>query len=161
MLDSVLESQKRVFEVLADKEYKESKNNQYYQLFLEIEDGAKGCTNVSTLRGYADRAEALKIRLLNEMDRMDTEIAMKKAEEIRKALEAKAAEIGNVDQEQIEVEVKKEIKVKKSKNVPIKTMTKTASWRIETKEDVDRYVEDLRMKLMDELDADTIVNIEF
>ena len=86
---------------------------------------------------------------------------MKKAEEIRKALEAKAAEIGNVDQEQIEVEVKKEIKVKKSKNVPIKTMTKTASWRIETKEDVDRYVEDLRMKLMDELDADTIVNIEF
>ena len=95
------------------------------------------------------------------MDRMDTEIAMKKAEEIRKALEAKAAEIGNVDQEQIEVEVKKEIKVKKSKNVPIKTMTKTASWRIETKEDVDRYVEDLRMKLMDELDADTIVNIEF
>ena len=161
VLDSVLESQKRVFEVLADKEYKESKNNQYYQLFLEIEDGAKGCTNVSTLRGYADRAEALKIRLLNEMDRMDTEIAMKKAEEIRKALEAKAAEIGNVDQEQIEVEVKKEIKVKKSKNVPIKTMTKTASWRIETKEDVDRYVEDLRMKLMDELDADTIVNIEF
>ena len=66
-----------------------------------------------------------------------------------------------MDQEQIEVEVKKEIKVKKSKNVPIKTMTKTASWRIETKEDVDRYVEDLRMKLMDELDADTIVNIEF
>lgn len=161
VLDSVLESQKRVFEVLADKEYKESKSNQYYQLFLEIEDGAKGCTNVSTLRGYADRAEALKIRLLNEMDKMDTEIAMKKAEEIRKALEAKAAEVGNVDQEQIEVEVKKEIKVKKSKNVPIKTMTKTASWRIETKEDVDRYVEDLRMKLMSELDTDTIVNIEF
>ena len=161
VLDSIQESQKRVFEVLADKEYKDSKNNSYYQMFFEIEDGANGCTNVSVLRGYSDRAEALKIRLLNEMDKMDAEIAMKKADDFRKALEAKAAEIGNVNKEQIEIEVKKEIKVKKSKNVPIKTMTKTASWRIETKEDVERYVEDLRMKIMSELDIDTIVNIEF
>ena len=40
-------------------------------------------------------------------------------------------------------------------------MTKTASWRIESKEDVDRYVEELRTRLMNELEADTIVNIEF
>lgn len=44
-------------------------------------DGAKGCINVSTLRGYDDRAEALKIRLLNEMDQKGRDIAMKKAEE--------------------------------------------------------------------------------
>jgi hypothetical protein len=159
--DSILESQKRVFEVLGTKEYKEKKLNAYSALFTEIEEGAKGCTNVSILRGYADRAEALKIRLLNEMDKLDTELAMKKAEEIRKALEQKAAQTGNVDKEQIEVEVKKEIKVKKTKNVPVKTMTKTASWRIESREDVDRYLDDLRMKLISELDVDTIVNIEF
>ena len=103
----------------------------------------------------------MKIRLLNEMDKMDTDIAMRKAEEMRKALEAQAAQNGTVDKEQIEVEVKKEVKVKKTKNVPVKSMTKTASWRIESKEDVDRYVEELRTRLMNELEADTIVNIEF
>ncbi len=60
------ESQKRVFEVLNTKEYKESKINPYNDMFFEIQNGAESCTNVSTLRGYADRAEALKIRLLNE-----------------------------------------------------------------------------------------------
>ena len=161
VMDSVKESQKRVFEVLNTKEYKEQKNSSYFSQFMEIEDAAKACTNVSVLRSYADRAEALKIRLLNEMDKMDTDIAMRKAEEMRKALEAQAAQTGTVDKEQIEAEFKKEVKVKKTKNVPVKSMTKTASWRIESKEDVDRYVEELRTRLMNELEADTIVNIEF
>lgn len=161
VLASVSESRKRVFEVLNTKPYKDEKLNGYIDLFLEIENGAQSCTNVSVLRGYADRAEALKIRLLNEMDKMDQNIALKKAEEIRKALEAQAAKTGNIDKEKIEVEVKKEVKVKKTKNVPIKNMTKTASWRIESREDVDRYIDELRLKLISELDTDTIVNIEF
>ena len=161
VLASVAESQKRVFEVLNTKEYKESKINPYNDMFFEIQNGAESCTNVSTLRGYADRAEALKIRLLNEMDKMDQDIALRKAEEIRKALEAQAAKTGSIDKEKIEVEVKKEVKVKKTKNVPIKNMTKTASWRIESREDVDRYIDELRLKLISELDVDTIVNIEF
>ena len=161
VLASVSESRKRVFEVLNTKPYKDEKLNGYIDLFLEIENGAQSCTNVSVLRGYADRAEALKIRLLNEMDKMDQNIALKKEEEIRKALEAQAAKTGNIDKEKIEVEVKKEVKVKKTKNVPIKNMTKTASWRIESREDVDRYIDELRLKLISELDTDTIVNIEF
>lgn len=161
VLASVSESRKRVFEVLNTKPYKDEKLNGYIDLFLEIENGAQSCTNVSVLRGYADRAEALKIRLLNEMDKVDQNIALKKAEEIRKALEAQAAKTGNIDKEKIEVEVKKEVKVKKTKNVPIKNMTKTASWRIESREDVDRYIDELRLKLISELDTDTIVNIEF
>ena len=40
-------------------------------------------------------------------------------------------------------------------------MTKTASWRLETTEDVDKYLNELRLKLVSELDTDTIVNIEF
>ena len=161
VMDSVEESQKRVFEVLNTKEYKKQKNLTYFTMFGEIEEAAKACTNISVLRSYADRAEALKIRLLNEMDKMDRDIAMHKAEEIRKALEAQAAQNGKVGKEQIEVEVKKEVKVKKTKNVPVKSMTKTASWRIETREDVDRYIEELRTRLMNELETDTIVNIEF
>lgn len=166
VLDSVLESQKRVFEVLRTKEYKESKLNSYHALFFEIESGAKACTNVSTLRGYSDRAEALKIRLLNEMDKMDQEIALKKAEEVRKKLESKAKEAGQYDTESIERQVHKAAEengyqYRQVKNIPLKKMTKTSSWRIESAEELDRYLAELRMNLIAELDAKTIVNIEF
>ncbi len=96
------------------------------------------------------------------MTQMDQAIAVKKAEEVRKRLEAQAKEVGNVDQAQIEAEVQKKVeKVKKTKNVSIKSITKTASWRLENTEDVDKYLNELRLKLVSELDTDTIVNIEF
>ena len=162
VLDSVYDSQKRVFDVLNTKEYAETRRSRYTAMFDEIIDAAKGCTNVSVLRGYADRAEALKMRLLNEITQMDRDIALKKAEEVRKKLEEQAKAVGNVDQAQIEAEVQKKVeKVKKTKNISIKSMTKTASWRLETTEDVDRYLNELRLKLVNELDTDTIVNIEF
>lgn len=166
VLDSVLESQKRVFEVLGTKEYEERKRNSYNELFLEIENGAKACTNVSTLRGYSDRAEALKIRLLNEMDRMDREIALKKAEEVRKRLELEAKESGQFDTKSIELQVNQAAKengyqYKRVKNIPFKKMAKTSSWRIESVEDLNQYLAELRMNLLSELDANTIVNVEF
>ena len=145
VLDSVYDSQKRVFDVLNTKEYAETKRSSYSALFDEITNAAKGCTNVSVLRSYADRAETLKIRLLNEMTQTDQNIALKKAEEVRKRLEAQAKEVGNVDQAQIEAEVQKKVeKVKKTKNVSIKSITKTASWRLENTEDVDKYLNELR-----------------
>lgn len=166
VLDSVTESQKRVFEVLSTKEYKESKLNSYHELFLEIENAANGCTNVSTLRGYADRAETLKIRLLNEMDKLDQEIAIKKAEEVRKKLEAEAKENGQYDTDLIARQVSKVAEengyyAKQIKNVTFKKISKSSSWRIESVEDVDRHLSELRNNLLSELADDMIVNVEF
>ncbi len=166
VLDSVSESKKRVFEILNTKEYKESKRNRYIELFDEIEDGANSCTNVSTLRGYADRAETLKIRLLNEMDKSDREIAIKKAEEARKKLETEARENGQYDTDLIEQQVirvaeENGYQCKQVKNISFKKIARTSSWHIENKEDVERYINELRVKLVNELDADTILNIEF
>lgn len=166
VLASVAESQKRVFEVLNTKEYKESKINPYNDMFLEIQNGAESCTNVSTLRGYADRAEALKIRLLNEMDKMDQEIAIKKAEEVRKKLEAEAKENGQYDTDLIEQQVSKVAEEngyhsQHIKNVTFKKISKSSSWRIESVEDLDKHLNELRNNLLLELDDNTIVNVEF
>lgn len=166
VLASVAESQKRVFEVLNTKEYKESKINPYNDMFFEIQSGAESCTNVSTLRGYADRAEALKIRLLNEMDKMDQDIALKKAEEVRKKLEAEAKENGRYDTDLIEQQVSKVAEEngyhsQHIKNVTFKKISKSSSWRIESVEDLDKHLNELRSNLLLELADNTIVNVEF
>ena len=43
----------------------------------------------------------------------------------------------------------------------IKEITAYSSWQIETEEDVRRYVSELQKKLMDKLENNTVIHIEF
>ena len=152
VLDSIGQAMKRVLDVLSTKEYNDKKRASYIEKFQEIKEGAEHCNNVSTLRSFADKAEALKLRLLNEMDELDNELAAQKAEK-EGAKQATSAD--KVDGAPAPV------KIRKTKNVSIKMMTGTASWRLESKEDIDRYINSLRKTLEAQLDEDTIVNVEF
>ena len=152
VIQSIDAARNRVAEVVDGKEYAAKKKPMYMEMFLEISNGAGGCNNVSVLRSYADKAETLKIRLLNEMDALDADIARKKAEEAQ----VKSAEEGK---EPIDFVVKNP--VKKTKNVTIKNVTHTSSWRIESAKDIEKYVEQLRKSLMSELDGNDVVNVEF
>lgn len=162
VLDAIDQSRRRVIEVLDTKDYAENYRQKYNTLFIEIHDGAAQCNNVSSLRSFADKAEALKIRLLNEMDNRDAQIARVKAEAARHAAEEaarRAREQGKTIN--IAAEPQLEYNVKKTKNVTIKNMTQTASWRLESAEDVDRALEALRRSLLAELNEYDIVNVEF
>ena len=159
MLDSIDQARARVLEVLSTKEYNEQKRNTYFTLFREIRDSAEHCNNVSSLRSYADKADALKLRLLNEMDALDNKLAQQRAAEEarRKAEEAKQ---NGTPAAEVEV-APAPVKIRKTKNVSIKMMTGTSSWRLESKADIDKYIAGLRETLEAQLDEDTIVNVEF
>ena len=158
VLDSIDQARKRVLDVLSTKEYSDQKRAAYFEKFQEIRDGATHCNNVSTLRSYADKADALKLRLLNEMDELDAALAGQRAEEARRKVEeAKQSGIPALETEVPPAPVK----IRKTKNVSIKMMTGTSSWRLESKADIDRYIDSLRKSLEAQLDEDTIVNVEF
>lgn len=151
VMQSIEAAKDRVVEIVDTKEYVVEKKPKYMELFLEISSGAEKCNNVSGLRSYADKAEALKIRLLNEMDAMDARIARRKAEEEEKKK--------NPNSKTIDITVK--VPVKKTKNITMKNVTHTASWRIESAADVEKYIEQLKVSLLAELDANDVVNVEF
>ena len=159
VLDSIDQAWKRVFEVLSTKAYNDQKGTAYFEKFQEIRDGATRCNNVSTLRSYADKAEALKLRLLNEMDELDRKLAKQKAEEEARRQAETAKQSGKPAPEATVAPAP--VKIRKTKNVSIKMMTGTASWRLESKADIDRYMDGLRRSLEAQLDEDTIVNVEF
>ena len=146
---SIEDDRDRVIEVVETKEYKDEKKPKYQEMFIEIWNGADTCNNVSRLRAYADKASALKIRLLDEMNDLDAAIAAKKA--------AENAASGNTPAPDVIVKVPQ----KKTKNVTIKTVAHTSSWRIEKAEDVDKYIDQLKKSLLDELNENDIVNVEF
>lgn len=153
------EARTRTLEVLKEKPYAADKKDKYIELFVEIREESSHCNNVSRLRSYADRAEALKLRLMNEMDQLDADIAKKVAEEEeRKRKEAeKRGETPPVPVTPIVPQPKP----KKKKNVGIKSVALTSSWRIETEEDIDKALATLRQNLKAQLEENTIINVEF
>ena len=159
VLDSIDQARSRVLEVLSTKEYNDQKRSTYFAQFQEIRDGAEHCNNVSSLRSYADKADALKLRLLNEMDALDNKLAQQRAAEEarRKAEEAKQS---GTSTDEMEI-APAPVKIRKTKNVSIKMMTGTSSWRLESKADIDKYIAGLRESLEAQLAEDTIVNVEF
>ena len=96
---------------------------------------------------------------------LDRQIAERKqVEEIRRIKEeAKkyGADLTDTEVAHKVAEQKAQFKVRETKNVSIKKMTGTSSWRLENTQDVDRYIEELRKTLVAQLDEDTIVNVEF
>lgn len=159
VMDSIDQARSRVLEVLSTKKYNDQKRSTYFAQFQEIRDGAEHCNNVSSLRSYADKADALKLRLLNEMDALDNKLAQQRAAEEarRKAEEAKQS---GTSTDEVEI-TPAPVKIRKTKNVSIKMMTGTSSWRLESKADIDKYIAVLRETLEAQLDEDTIVNVEF
>ena len=102
----------------------------------------------------------MKLRLLTEMDSLDGKIAREKAMEEARRREELAGENGGQNSPMVE-EPGPVYKVRRTKNVSIKKMTGTASWRLESAEDIERHIARLRETLLEQLDEDTIVNVEF
>ncbi len=101
-----------------------------------------------------------------KMDKMDQDIALKKAEEVRQKLEAEAKETDGMIQILIEQQVSKVAEEngyhsQHIKNVTFQKISKSSSWRIESVEDLDKHLNELRNNLLLELDDNTIVNVEF
>ena len=160
VLDAIGQARDRVMEVLNTKEYAASKRQKYIDLFAEIKDGAEHCNNVSSLRSFADKADALKIRLMNEMDAADRQITYEKAKKEAEEAARRAKEEGKTVPDRVAEETVV-YKAKKTKNVTIKNMTHTSSWRLESEQDIDKYLAALRKALLEELEGTDIVNVEF
>ena len=103
------------------------------------------------MQGIGVEVDALKIRLLNEIDKMDQELARAQAEKLKLANHSNDYSTQNIPVP----------RVKQRKNISIQTINISNSWQIETAQDLDKYLAGLRNEIINELDENTIINIEF
>ncbi len=139
--DAIEEARKRVLDELNGKKCADTLKAKCLGRFAELKEKAETCNNVATLQNIKVEADALKVRLLNEI-----------AEEEAKTSPLTAHEEHRDDQP---------LPVRKKKTVSIKSVNSATTWQIETIEDVDEYLKELRKKLIGTLEDNTIVNIEF
>ena len=151
VLQAIADDRERITTILAEKPYHDQYAARFKQQFDELTKQAEGCNNITTLRSYRDQSDALKLRLLNVMDQRDRELAAKP-----EPVTYVQGSTGKTPPTKVA-----EPPAKQKKNIGIQTVTRAASWRIESAADVDHYLEQLRERLLLELDEQTIINIEF
>ena len=134
-----------------DKKCHDKLSNKYVNLFKEISDKALHCNNVATLQNIKVEADALKVRCLNEIEAEESKI-------IAKEQPSDATVDSNTESSVINPHTPK---VKKRKTVSIKSINNATTWQIENEADVKKYIAELEKKLMNTLEEDTIINIEF
>ena len=140
---SVDEARSRVFEALKDKKCETILRDKFITKFNELRDKVDTCNNVARLQNIKVEADALKIRCLNEIEAEEKKLSPSPTPMDDDKPDAPAAP------------------VKKHKNVSIKSINAETSWVIETPDDVEKYVSSLKKQLMDSLEENTIIRIEF
>ena len=148
------EARKRVFEELDGKKCHDKLSDKFVDLFREIRDKATHCNNVATLQNIKIEADALKVRCLNEINKEEAKL-------IAEEQPAQAPDNANQNSTLDTPNVPAPAHAKKKKTVSIKTINNAATWQIENEEDVKRYISELQAKLLETLEDDTIINIEF
>ena len=156
VLASIDDAKKTVFKELDQRAYKDEFSSRFNQLFNEITKKAKECNNVAVLQNIKVEADALKVRLLNEISKKDEEVAKAIEKEKEKEYE-EGGDGGNSEVADPPVPVV----FKKQKHVSIKSINVSSSWQIETHEDIEKHLQTLRSKLMEQLEENTVINIEF
>lgn len=149
--DAIEDAKARVFDELEGKACKDALKPKYIKAFDDIKEKLDKCNNVATLQNIKVEADAMKVRYLNE-------------------IAVEEAKIPPVTPPIVDPEREGEDDTpptppapqpKKHKILSIKTVNSESTWQIETEEDVKRYLDELKIKLMATLEEDTIINIEF
>lgn len=137
---------KDVFEYLESVEvqHKDALKEKFIRLFDEIREKIKTCNNLANLKNITLAAESLRDRCYNEI-----ESDIKQPE----PAPATSTSDGTV--------APPPVPVIKRKRVSMRQLNMGVSVEIKNAEDVDEYVERLKQKLLNELEKDTIVRIEF
>ena len=151
--NAIQEARQRVFEELQDKKCHDKLVDKFINLFSEISDKAMSCNNVATLQNIKVEADALKVRCLNEIEKEEAKI-------IAAEQPTHVAETGNYSGKPI-APAAPAPKVKRKKTVSIKSINNATTWQLENEADVKKYIAELEKKLMNTLEEDTIINIEF
>ena len=151
---AIEDARARVFEHLDGKHCKQEFSSKYVNKFEELRQKAESCNNLADLQSVTVEADALKVRCLNEIDSRENAILKEIAEKQAKAVEQKGGSVPDTPPTPKPV-------IKKRRSISIKSINTSGSWQLESEEDVKKYVAELEKKLIQTLEDDTIINIEF
>jgi hypothetical protein len=146
LLSSLEEKKKSVFAKLEGKSYGDDLNAALIKRFDAMERKIKECDEPSLLKSMNYELDRIYTDALNEIEAVKID-----------AFNAISKQPLHF---QDQVKIKEEFKINITTHISIKSLNISA-WHIETTDDLEKYITDLRHKISAELRDDTIISVEF
>ena len=149
--EAIQDAMKRVFNELNGKLCQGVLEDKFIKIFKEIKDKTESCNDLAVLQSIISEVNTIKLRFLNEIN-SEEEILInnQKTEKNDTSIVEPAEQENSVSLAPI----------KKIKTISFKELNKS-SWQIETEADVKKYIDVLEKQLINSLEENTIINIEF
>jgi hypothetical protein len=141
LLDSLEDKKKKIFAKLEGKSYSDEFYVPLANRFSDIEQRVKKCTEPCLLDNISREIDRLNTDLLNEIDSKEAELAV-------------AASTGTESEAALP-------KTQRTKYISMRTLLSSSSWRIETEEDIDTHLAQLKHRILTEMKDDDIISVEF
>lgn len=141
----------KVKEVLDTKSFAEVLRPRINQRFDEIWEKLRTSSDIAAIKNIKLESDTLKIKCLDEID--EYERAHQPAPEPPVAPVVPGKE--SIDPTPVPTKVK----TKRRKNVSISNVAGARTYSIETEQDIDKFLAEMKQKLMNELEEDTIITL--
>ena len=150
--EAIQDAMKRVFNELDGKLCHDRLKDKFIKTFEEIRNKAETCNDIAILQSIILEVNTLKLRFLDEIIFEEENIIKLQKTTNGGPLAGESKVNGN------DISL---LQAKRRKCISFKAINNHSSWEIETESDVNKYMEELERKLMDSIEENTIISIEF
>ena len=141
----------KVKEVLDSKPFAEVLRPRINQRFDEIREKLTTSGDIAAIKNIRLESDALKIKCLDEIDEY---------ERVHQPVpEPPVTPVVSGKEPVNDVETPTKVKTKRRKNISISNVTGARTYSIETEQDIDKFLAQMKQKLMQELEEDTIITL--
>ncbi|MCM1236124.1 MAG: BREX system P-loop protein BrxC, partial [Ruminococcus flavefaciens] len=147
----VADDYKIVMDTLETKSFADVFKNKFAEKFEELKKKLDTSNEIAGVKNIKLESDTLKLRCLDEIS--DYEVAHQPEPEL---VQDEPSELGGGETEPKPLQSTTP-KVKKKKNASISSMAGARTYAIETEADVDKFLAEMKEKIMKELEMDTII----
>jgi hypothetical protein len=147
----VADDYKKVMDILETKPFADVFRTKFAARFEEIKTKLDTSHEIAAVKNIKLESDTLKLRCLDEIT--DYEAAHQPAP-VEPPVPAPTSEGGNHVTEDVQPPAARQ---KKRKNVSISNVAGARTYTIESEEDIDKFAEELKRKLKEQLDGNTII----
>ena len=152
-ISPIIEADKKVvMDTLKEKGFEVEFNHKHEELFKNLQHKLEQTHEIASVINIKLESDALKIRCLDEMQAYENILIKKKNEEEQK--ENKDIEVVGEGSKQITIEPKKIVK-----NITMTKITESKTYTFESENEVDKFLADVKKKLLNELNENTIIKL--
>jgi hypothetical protein len=141
----------KVKEVLDSKPFAEVLRSHINQRFDEIREKLTTSGDIAAIKNIRLESDALKIKCLDEIDEY---------ERVHQPVsEPPVTPVVSGKEPVNDVQTPTKVKTKRRKNISISNVAGARTYSIETEQDIDKFLAQMKQKLMQELEEDTIITL--